>query len=78
MGCGGFLLSNYQEDFYEYFTPGQDMVLYDSKDDLINKCSYYLTHENERKQIAANGLGKIEENHTYDVRLNAMFNIIFN
>ena len=54
------------------------MVLYDSKDDLINKCSYYLTHENERKQIAANGLGKIEENHTYDVRLNEMFNIIFN
>lgn len=78
MGCGGFLLSNYQEDFYEYFTPGQDMVLYDSKDDLINKCSYYLTHENERKQIAANGLGKIEENHTYDVRLNEMFNIVFN
>lgn len=78
MGCGGFLLSNYQEDFYKHFTPGQDMVLYESKDDLINKCSYYLTHEKERKQIAANGLGKIEEKHTYDVRINEMFNIVFN
>lgn len=77
MGCGGFLLSNYQQDFYEHFIPGEDLILYESKDDMINKCRYYLKHENERIQIAENGLGKINTYHTYDIRLKQIFNIVF-
>ena len=53
------------------------MVLFESKDDLINKCAYYLKHEKERMQIAANGHGIIEERHTYKVRLNEIFDIVF-
>lgn len=77
-GAGGFLLSNYQEDLYDVFVPGEDMVIYDSIDDLINKCKYYLSHDAERRQIAQNGFGKIEERHTYDVRFEEIFNIVFN
>ena len=55
MGCGGFLLSNYQGDFYEHFIPGEDLVLFDSQEDFLNKCDYYLKHDNERLQITANG-----------------------
>lgn len=77
MGAGGFLMSNYQADFYDYFTPGEDLILYESKDDLITKCSYYLSHENERLQIAANGHGKIKEFHTFEKRLEEMFEIVF-
>lgn len=78
LGCGGFLLSNYQSDFYEHFTPNEDLVLYESKADLIKKCDYYMSHEKERTQIALNGFGKVDEYHTYDVRLNEIFNIVFN
>ena len=78
MGCGGFLLSNYQADFYDFFVPGEDLVLFESRDDLLDKCAYYLSHEKERCQIAANGLGRIEENHTYELRLKQMFDIVFN
>lgn len=78
MGCGGFLMSNYQADFYDFFVPGEDLILYESKDDLLDKCAYYLSHDNERRQIAANGLGRIEENHTYELRLKQMFDIVFN
>lgn len=77
MGTGGFLLSNYQADYYEHFVPGEDLALFESKEDLIAKCDYYLSHDNERRQIAANGLGKIKEKHTYEVRFNEMFNIVF-
>ena len=77
-GAGGFLLSNYQEDLYDVFVPGEDMVIYDSIDDLIAKCKYYLSHDAERRQIAQNGFGKIEERHTYDVRFEEIFNIVFN
>ena len=75
-GAGGFLLSNYQEDLYDVFVPGEDMVIYDSIDDLIAKCKYYLSHDAERRQIAQNGFGKIEERHT--VRFEEIFNIVFN
>lgn len=68
MGCGGFLLTNFQEDFLEWFEPGVDYVYYTDKEDLLAKASYYLEHPEERKQIAANGYQKVREAHTYSHR----------
>ena len=76
--AGGFLLSNYQEDMYDVFVPGEDMVMYESVDDLVKKCRHYLEHESERKQIASNGTGKVSEKHTYDIRFKEIFDIVFN
>lgn len=73
MGSGGFLLSNYQEDFLEYFTPGVDFVYYESEADLLEKTAYYLAHEEERTQIAANGHQKVAEAHTFRHRVREMF-----
>lgn len=78
MGAGGFLMSNYQADFYRHFVPGEDLVLYESHDDLVNKCQYYLSHDAERRQIAANGYGKVKEFHNFEVRFNEIFDIVFN
>ncbi|MGN0318147.1 MAG: DUF3880 domain-containing protein [Lachnospira sp.] len=77
MGAGGFLLSNYQEDYYDFFVPGEDCVLYESHEDLVNKCRYYLTHDRERSQIAANGHGKVQEHHTYDIRIRQILETVF-
>ncbi len=76
MGCGGFLMSNYQPELAEYFIPGEDLVLYDSVDDLIQKIDYYLSHEEERLQIARNGYEKIKRYHTYDTRLTEILNTV--
>ncbi len=78
MGAGEFLMSNYQADFYRHFVPGEDLVLYESHDDLVNKCQYYLSHDAERRQIAANGYGKVKEFHNFEVRFNEIFDIVFN
>lgn len=72
MGSGGFLLSNYQNDFLDFFTPGEDFVFYESKSDLLDKIDYYLTHEAERIQIARNGHDKIAAAHTYRHRVREM------
>ena len=72
MGAGGFLLSNYQEDFLDYFTPGEDFDYYDGTDDLLGKIDYYLSHEKERCQIAKNACHKILTEHTYENRINFM------
>ena len=76
MGAGGFLISNYQAEIPEHFIPDEDIVLYDSIPDLISKIDYYLTHDEERIQIARNGYEKVKAYHTYDVRLKKMLEMI--
>jgi len=76
MGSGGFLLTNYQEDFLKHFEPGVEFVYFTSEKDMIEKIEYYLEHDEERKQIAINGYKKVKEYHSYDLRLKEMFKII--
>lgn len=72
MGSGGFLLSNYQADFLDDFIPGTDFAYYESKEDLLYKINYYLTHEDERAAIAKNGHNKVVANHTFRHRIQEM------
>lgn len=72
MGCGGFLLTNYQADMFELFEPDRDFVYYTDYQDLLAKVEYYLTHEEERKQIARSGYEKVRKNHTYQHRLTSL------
>lgn len=75
MGSGSFLLSNYQEDFLEFFTEGEDFAYYTDYEDLMNKTEYYLAHEKERQEIAENGKRKIKEKHTYRQRVDTIIEI---
>ncbi len=76
MGCGGFLLSNYQEDMLSFFSPGEDYVFYENRQDLMDKIEYYLQHEDERQAIARSGYEKIKSGHTYKHRLDEIFDIV--
>lgn len=55
LGCGGFLLSNYQPELCEFFTPNVDFVYFEDMKDLEEKTVYYLQHEKEREEIAYHG-----------------------
>ena len=68
----GFLITNYQAELYDLFTPGEDLVVYESLEDLVEKVQYYLEHEEERKQIAMHGYETVKQYHTYDMRLKQM------
>lgn len=76
MGCGGFLLSNYQEDFLRHFEPDVHFVMYGSIDEAIDKCGYYLNHESEREAIKQNALRIMKNEHTYELRLTQMLQIV--
>ena len=65
MGAGGFLLTDHQADLLDLFVPGEDLVYYENKEDLLQKVGYYLEHEEERKAIARNGHDKVATKHTY-------------
>ena len=68
----GFLISNYQTEIPEYFIPGEDIVLYDSPESLMQLVDYYLQHDSERREIAHNAFMKTMENHTYVKRIELM------
>lgn len=74
MACGGFVLSNWQPEIAEYFEDGVEIVTYDSLDDGVRKIEYYLTHEDERRQIAGNGQRKVREKFSYQTGLEKLFN----
>lgn len=72
MGAGGFLLSNFQPDFLDYFIPGEDFAAYMNEGDLLANIHYYLKHDAERLAIARNGYEKVKESHTYLHRIREM------
>lgn len=76
MGAGGFLLTNYQEDFFDFFEPGVDFVYYTGYEDLLQKTEYYLTHEEERQRIARSGYEKVKKYHTYQKRLDTILEMM--
>lgn len=76
MAAGGFLLTNFQADFLEHFTPDEDFVYYNDLDDLNNKVQYYLTHDDERKQIAKNGQEKIRCYHSFKKHFEQIFEYV--
>ena len=76
MGSGGFLLSNYQQELFEYFEPDKDFVYYSDYEELEEKVGYYLTHEKEREQIARKGQKKTFEEHSMKLRVQDMLSIV--
>jgi spore maturation protein CgeB len=72
LGCGGFVISNFQEEIAEYFVPGQDLEIYENLEDLFAKTKFYLEHDNVRRQIAQNGFEKVQRDFTFKDRLSRM------
>ena len=77
LGCGGFLISNYQEEMEEYLDIGKECVVYENIEDLFLKAQYYLTHEEERKSIALAGYERVKRDFTFKKRLEKMFSQVY-
>lgn len=69
LGCEGFMLSNHQNELFDFFDPGVDFDVYGSIEELLEKADYYLNHEKERKEIAHNGFEKVKNEYNYPKQL---------
>lgn len=76
IGAGGFLLSNYQADFADCFTAGEDYDFYEDEADLLGKLDYYLSHDAIREEMAANAHRKLAGQHTFVHRIRQMLEVI--
>jgi spore maturation protein CgeB len=73
--CGGFLLTGKSDDnISNYYIPNKEIVLFENKEDLVDKCRYYLSHESERVKIAQAGYERTIKDHTYQKRFSEIFN----
>lgn len=52
--CGGFVLSEYAPGTEEVFEINKEIVVFNSKEELLEKALYYLKNEDEREKIANN------------------------
>ncbi len=77
LGCGGFLISNYQPELEDFFEPGVDLEVYSSQEELLMKTDYYLKHPKEREQIAQNGYNKVLTYHSYVKRMQQLLETVF-
>ena len=77
LGCGGFLLSNYQTDLCTEFVPDEDFVFYESKEDAVDKAGYYLTHDEERCRIAQSGYQKAKRYHNFRRKCRDILKTVF-
>lgn len=73
LGAGGFLLSNYQSELAEYFSVGEEIELFDSEIDLINKVDCYLKNEEKRIDMVRKSYQKIKNEFSYDVVIKNIF-----
>ena len=76
MGCGGFLLTNYQVDMFRHFEPKIHFDFFTDEKDLLEKIDYYLSHEDERMEISQNAKKCIEENHNLTNYLQEMITFV--
>ena len=72
MGAGGFLLTNYQPELAENFVDGEEVVMYDSIEDMYEKARFYLGNEEIRKEIAIRGNIKVKQYFSYKDRLSEL------
>ncbi len=78
LSIGSFLLTdktvNTGQD--EMFKDGEDLAVYEDEE-ILEKVSYYLEHEDEREKIAANGNRIVRAAHTYFHRTEEILDVVF-
>jgi spore maturation protein CgeB len=75
-GCGGFVLTENRPAVRDFFEPGREVATFDSRADLLEKVRYYLAHPEEREAIAEAGCRRAHRDHTYEIRLRQLLQIV--
>ena len=76
LGCGGFLLTNYQMEIPEYLEIGKDLDCFENEVELKEKVAYYLRCEEERMEIAKHGYENVKNKHTCRNRVAEILKIV--
>lgn len=66
LSCGCLLLTDrINNGLEDLFIDKEHLVIYDNYEDLVEKAHYYLSHPQEREEIARQGQEEVWKKHTY-------------
>lgn len=75
--CGAFMLAERTDEHETLFEEGKEAEYFDSDEELLDKVRYYLSHEDERKRIAAAGRDRcIRSGYSNEARLTKMLETV--
>jgi spore maturation protein CgeB len=72
-GCGAFQIADGKPALLQLFEPEREIVTFRSRKELREKVDYYLAHPGERRAIADRAYTRAHREHTYEARLQRMF-----
>lgn len=74
--CKGCLVTDHQDQIHDLFRVGEEVMCYQSPDEIYDLVSYLLGHETERMRIAEKGYNRAIKDHTYVHRIDQMVRTI--
>ena len=75
-GCGAFQIADSRPALPELFEPEREIVTFRTREELKEKVNYYLARPEDRRRIADRAYTRAHREHTYEVRLRKMFEIL--
>jgi len=75
-GVGALLLTDRKNNLQEMFHPGKEVAVYGSAEECSELIRHYLEHSSEREQIARAGQQRTLRDHTYEVRMGELAEIL--
>jgi hypothetical protein len=76
VGCGAFYMCQHVEGIEEVLEPGKEIVTFQTEDEMIDMIRYYLENDDQRKKIARAGRQRVLKDHTYEVRIRQMMQVV--
>jgi glycosyltransferase involved in cell wall biosynthesis len=75
---GAFMLAQRSQQQLEYFNEGEEAEFFETREELIQKVNYYLSHPQQRETIAQNGLRRCQESgYDFHTRLQEMLTCLW-
>lgn len=69
MAAGGFAMASYCPETAELFQEDQEIVMFRTPEELMEKADYYLSHDKERRRIAKAGQKKVIDNYSSEEKI---------
>ena len=70
------LFSNFQPELADYFNDGEDVIMYESIEDALEKADFYLSNINLLETIASSGYEKVCKFFSYEDKIKEMLHLL--
>ncbi len=71
--AGAFYLTEHLDELALHYEIGREIVCYRSREELVDRCRYYLAHPEAREPIRRAGEARAQRDHTWTRRFDGLF-----